>query len=244
MENKKNASWSLCYQLNHRTRWMGLGSARVISQEQARQRAKEAREKLVNRIDPLTTRQAERAAKAAAAVKAVTFTQAAEAYIAAHRAEWRSAKHGEQWSTTLQRFVYPIIGQHDVALIDKPAVLRVLEQRVPAELGRDGGSFWASRTVTADRVRNRVELVLNYAVARDHRPAGVNPAAWSTLKDILAKPTKTARIEHHAAVPYAELPALFAELRRHSGIAAKALQFLILTARHERAKSTARLGTK
>jgi integrase len=87
------------------------------------------------------------------------------------------------------------------------------------------------RTVTADRTRNRIQLVLDFAVARGHRSPGVNPAAWSQLKHAgLAQPTKAAPVEHHAAVPYAEVPAVMAELQRHEGVSAMALQFCILTA--------------
>ena len=86
------------------------------------------------------------------------------------------------------------------------------------------------RTVTADRVRNRIELVLNFAMAAGYRPEGQNPAAWAGLKDILAAPTKTARGNHHPALPYTELPSFLAELRQREGVGPKALEFAILTA--------------
>jgi integrase len=85
--------------------------------------------------------------------------------------------------------------------------------------------------VTADRVRSRIELILDYAIARGHRLPSINPAAWSQLQHAgLAKPSKAAPVSHHAAVPYAEVPNVVTALRQHEGVAARALEFLILTA--------------
>jgi integrase len=230
VDNRSAASWILRYSLNGRAHWMGLGSARDISLDGARARAKEARERLVDKTDPLQARRADRAAKAAADVRRMTFKECAASFIAAHREKWRSLVHGQQWLTSLETYAYPIIGALDVAQVDKPAVLRVLEQTVPAATGRPGGRFWTVRNVTADRVRNRIKLILSYASARGHRPAGENPASWSHLQHILAKVPKSVRVEHHAAVPYAEVPAVVARLRQHEGVAKAALEFLILTA--------------
>ena len=230
VDGRTAASWTLRYQLDGRAHWHGLGSARDFTLEQARQRAREARQRLADGIDPITAKRADRAAKLAAANRVVTFKQCADDFIAAKRGEWRSAKHGVEWSRTLQRFVFPIIGGYDVAQVDRVAVLRCLEQRVPAWRGEQPGKFWDVRTVTADRTRNRVELVLNYAVARGHRPQGENPANWGVLRHILPRPSKVAPKAHHAALPYAEVPALMGELRKHEGVGVRALAFLILTA--------------
>jgi integrase len=231
VDSKTAAAWCLRYQIGGRAHWMGLGSARDFTLEQARQRAKEWRQKKADGIDPITTKRAERQAKLAAASATKTFKQCAQDFIERHRGEWRSAKHGLEWGSTLQRYVYPLIGTYDVAQIDRPAVLRVLEQRVPAARpGDQPGTFWNMRTVSANRVRNRIELVLNFAAARGYRPQGENPADWGVLKHVLAKPSKVAPKEHHAAVPYAEVPALLAQLRQREGVSVRALQFLILTA--------------
>jgi integrase len=209
---------------------MGLGSARDFSLAEPRLRAKEARQKLADKIDPLEVKRAEQATKLAVTASKMTFKQCAEAYIAAHRNEWRSADHGMQWLRSLANYVYPLIGSFDVAQIGKPAVLRVLKQPVTAALGKPAGEFWTVRTVTANRTRNRIELILNYAVACDARPPGFNPAAWSGLKDLLSAPKKTVSMVHHPAVPYSEIPALIANLRGREGSGAAALRFVILTA--------------
>jgi integrase len=230
VDGRTAASWTLRYQLDGRAHWLGLGAARDFSLAEARERAKEARQRLADGIDPIQAKRADRAAKLAAAAATKTFRQCAQDFVDARRHEWRSGKHELQWSQSLAKYVFPVIGALDVAQVDRPSVLRVLEQHVPVARGIPAGKFWFTRTTTADRVRNRVELILNWAVARGHRPAGENPAQWSVLQHVLSKPGKTAPKQHFAAVPYAEVPALMAQLRKHEGVSVQALQFLILTA--------------
>ena len=120
-----------------------------------------------------------------------------------------------------------VTGRH----IDKALVLAVLEQHIAGdERHPASGKFWEARTTTADRVRNRIEKILNFATSAGYRPEGPNPAAWSSLRDLLGAPTKVAERKHHAALPYAELPAFLQALRQHEGIGARALEFTILTA--------------
>ncbi len=230
VDSKTSASWLLRYQLNNAKHWMGLGSAREFSLTEARERATAWRQKRADGIDPLHAKRSDRAANLAAAAQTKTFKQCAEELSIERGREWKNPRHGHEWKSTLARFVYPLIGALDVAKVDRPSVLRVLEQHVPAAQGHPGGKLWHVRTVTANRVRNRIELVINYAVARGHRPAGENPAAWDVLQHVLAKPSKVAPKVHHAALPYAQVPALMAALQRHAGVSVQALQFAILTA--------------
>jgi integrase len=222
--NKAGAHWELGYQLHGRSRWLGLGSARTFELDEARERAKRERQKLADKIDPLDIRRVERAKQAAANANIKTFRECADDYIAAHRVGWRSPKHGGQWINTLSTYVHPLIGDLDVAAIDTPCVLRVLEQQVTTSQGNPGGPFWIARAVTAERVRSRIELILAWAAARGHRPQGDNPARGKGhINQILVAPAKNklARVVPHRAVPYAELPGLMAELRRHNGVAAR-----------------------
>jgi integrase len=230
IDSRTAASWNLRYQLANTSHWMGIGSARTFSLDEARQRAKEWRQKLADGHDPLHLKRSERASNLAAAAQSQTFRQCAEELIRERANEWKNARHGHEWKSTLARFVYPLIGGWDVAKIDRPAVLRVLEQHVAASRGNPSGKLWHTRTVSANRIRNRIELVLNAAVARGHRPAGENPAAWDVLQHVLGKPSKVAPKEHLAALPYGEVPAVLAALKRHQGVSVQALQFLILTA--------------
>jgi integrase len=224
------ASWQLRYQLRHQQHWMGLGSAREFNLLEARPRAIKARQLLADGIDPLVEKRHQRAAQAAAEAASMTFRQCAEQYIRDHQAEWKSGKHGAQWRASLQQYVYPKIGDLDVDKIGKPHVLQVLEQQVPALQGYPAGKLWEVRSVTASRVRSRLELVLAWATAREYRTVAENPARWSDLKHVLPAPAKVTKVEHLPAVPYAELPALVAKLRAAKGVAAKALLFEIMTA--------------
>lgn len=224
IRSANSASWVSRYELNGREHWMGLGPVRAFSLSEARERNCRIRQKLVDGIDPLDERRAERAAKLAAAAKAVTFTEAAESYVAGNASRWRNAKHGSQWSATLRTYVYPILGALPVSAIDVPLILKVLEQHISTE---PAGSFWATRTETASRVRGRIEMILDFATARGLR-TGDNPAAWKTIGKVL--PARGGPKAHHAALPYAELPAFVAELAKRDGIAARALLFTILTA--------------
>ena len=230
VQNRKAAHWELRYQLNGKSRWMGLGSAREFDLGQARERAKEQRRKLSDKTDPLTVRRAERAALALAEAKSKSFKECAEEYIAANKGEWRNEKHGKQWSATLANYAYPIIGNLPVAQIDTGLVLKILEQPIKAERGYPAGTLWTARRETAGRLRGRIESILSFAAVRDYRAKGDNPARWKDhIEAALAKKAKVA-VEHHAALPYTELPAFIAELRGRDGVAARALEFTILTA--------------
>ena len=150
--------------------------------------------------------------------KAVTFEECAEAYIEAHQDGWKNAKHREQWRATLQTYVYPMLGRLSVQAIDTGLVTKVVEP------------IWKTKTETASRVRGRIEAVLDWAAARGFRQ-GENPARWrGHLENLPPRKSKVAPVEHHAALPYHELPALMTQLRAQKGIAARALEFAILTA--------------
>jgi integrase len=225
-------SWVLRYERDGKEHMHGLGTVRDFTLSEARERARKARQLLADGIDPIDQRKAERAARTSTASTMLTFVEAAKRYIEAHEAEWTSAKHATDYRVSLERYAFPLIGALDTAAIGVPHVLQVLEQRVPAASnGQPAGIFWAVRAVTADRVRGRIETILDWAMARGHRPKGANPAAWAgNLEHVLASPTKAARVNHLRAVPYAEISALMAKLAGREGIGAKALMFAILTA--------------
>jgi integrase len=211
-------SYVLRYERHGRERMLGLGSASILSLKDARERARQARLLILDGIDPVDHRRAQKAAALAAAAKVLTFKQAAERYHAAHEAEWNSS-HGDQVLASLQQHAFPVFGHLDVAQIDTPMVLKALQP------------IWQTKTTTAMRVRGRIESVLDYAVVHGARPAGHNSARWKGhLDQLLARPNKIAKVEHLAALPYAELPAFMEKLRTLDSIPARALEFTILTA--------------
>ena len=211
-------SWVFRFMLNGRPRWMGLGPLALFGLQEARGRALDARRLRHDGIDPIDARRAARIRQQLEAAKAVTFRQCAESYIAAHRSGWRNAKHAAQWDATLATYAYPSIGALPVQAIDIGLVCKVLEP------------IWKAKPETAGRVRGRIEAILDWAKVRGYR-AGENPARWrGHLDKLLAARSKVRQVEHHAALPYAEVPSFLANLREQEGIAAYALEFLIHTA--------------
>jgi integrase len=216
--NDKNASWQFRYQLHGKARWMGLGSARDIELAEAREQAREARKQLAKKLDPLALRQGERAAERLASLKAITFAEAVQSFCAQHEGAWKNRKHAAQVLQTLKTYALPTLGSLPVASIDTPLVLKVLEP------------IWKTKTETASRVRGRIEAVLAWATVRGYR-AGDNPAKWrGHLAEALPKRSAIAKVEHHAALPYAELPDFMAKLAERKGSGAAALMFTVLTA--------------
>jgi len=211
-------SWILRYQRDGRRRDMGLGSAELVSLAEARQKAIDARRLITAGNDPIDTRQRARQNTRIETARAMTFKECAKRYITAHRAGWRSAKSLAAWEGTLAAYVYPVFGDLPVQVIDTGLVTQAIQP------------IWARIPETAGRVRGRIESVLDYASVNGWRD-GENPARWrGHLEKLLPRKTRVRPIEHHAALPYQDIPAFMARLRRQEGIAAYALEFAILTA--------------
>ena len=210
-------SWLFRYMRDGVPRSMGLGPLGTISLAEARERARKHRQALLDGVSPLDVRRKARADAKAEAAKAMTFKAAADAYIAAHSAEWKSRKHVNQWVVTFAGTT-KAINDLSVAEIDTPHVLAVLRP------------LWHKTPETASRIRARIEAVLGWATAAGARQ-GDNPARWrGHLENLLARPTKLKTVKHHAAIPYKEMPAFMAELRDKPGMSARCLEFAILTA--------------
>src|SRR5262249_52240614 len=206
------------YMLNRRPRWMGLGPLALYSLATARAKALDARRQRHEGIDPIDARRAERVLHRLDAAMAVTFKECAESYIASHKAGWRNEKHGYQWTATLSSYAYPIIGALPVRAVDTSLVLKVLE------------AIWTKKPETASRVRQRIENILDFAKVRGYRE-GENPARWrGHLDKLLPARSRVRQVEHLAALPYHDLPRFLADLRQRDAFAARALEFLILTA--------------
>jgi integrase len=211
-------NWVFRFMLNGRPRWMGVGPLHTIGLAEARNRAAAFRLQRHDGVDPIEKRRAERLEARLDAAKAVTFKECAARYIASHRAGWRNPKHAAQWQATLATYAEPVMGGLSVQAIDTALVLKVLEP------------IWTAKPETAGRVRGRMESILDWAKVRGYR-AGENPARWrGHLDKQLPARSKVRRVEHHAALPYAELPGFLVSLREQEGIAARALELAILTA--------------
>jgi integrase len=211
-------SWVFRRKLAGRVREMGLGSLDTYSLAEARERARECRKLCDEGRDPIEERRAARNREKLEAARVMTFQESSERYIAAHEAGWKNPKHAAQWPATLAAYVYPVFGSLPVAAIDTALVLKAIEP------------IWNDKPETASRVRGRIEVILDWATVRGDRQ-GENPARWrGHLDKLLPNKTKIRRVEHHAALPYGEIGAFMAELRRQPGVGAQALAFAILTA--------------
>jgi integrase len=213
-------NWLFRFMIAGRARGMGLGSYPDISLQRAREKAQECRTLKADGIDPIERKRAVRASlsRTEAKPQPPSFDECAAAYVASHRAGWRSLKHSTDWVKSLAAHVSPVFGSTPVDMIDTGLVCKALEP------------MWRTKTETASRVRQRIEAILDYAATLGHR-SGENPARWKGhLANILPAPRKLVTIEHLAAMPYAEVPAFMADLRSRDGMSPIALQFLVLTA--------------
>jgi len=218
-------SWVFRYWSNGRRHALGLGPYHTVTLAEAREKARDQRRLRLDGRDPVTVKRARAAERHAETAKAMTFEQCAKAYIGAHEAGWRNAKHGAQWTATLETYAYPYFGKLPVAVVDVGLVMKAVE------------AIWATKPETASRVRGRIESVLDWATVRKYR-TGDNPARWRGHLDQLLPPlTKAKRAaraakgrgEHHAAMPFDDVPAFIVDLRKREAVSARALEFTILT---------------
>jgi integrase len=206
--------WVFMFERAGKQREAGLGPTNAVPLAKAREIAASFRAALANGDDPIKTRRAAREAQDARK----TFGEVADAFLAAKAHGWRNAKHRAQWRMTLADYAAPLRAL-PVDEVDTAAVLAVLQP------------LWQAKPETASRLRGRIEAVLDAARASGLTPADrLNPARWKGHLDrLLSKPNKLAR-GHHAAMPYAEVPAFLETLRGRQAFGAMALEFLILTA--------------
>lgn len=211
-------SWCYRYSLRKKTRMMGLGPVHRVSFDEALQRTRKAQVLLYEGIDPLAERDRIKAEESKVQAQQMSFRVCAEAFIESHRAGWKSAKHAAQWTSTLETYAYPVLGDKPIADINVALVKKVIEP------------IWKTKNETAERVRSRLEKVLGWASVHGYR-SGENPARWAGyLSEIFPKRAAVRKIKHHPALPYAELPAFMRVLKNASGIGTWVMRFLILTA--------------
>jgi integrase len=211
-------SWLFRYMVAGKPHGMGLGPTHTVSLAEARQKALDARKMLIDGVDPLAAKKQNQIAVALVDAKMMTFEQCAEAYILAHKAGWKNAKHGDQWTNTLNAYASPVFGHLPVAEIDTGLVVKCL------------APIWETKTETASRVRSRIESVLGWATTSGYR-TGENPARWKGhLENLLATISKSSRTKNHPSLPWQRIGAFMSALRVREGVFARAVEFAILTA--------------
>lgn len=185
----------------------GQGTA-PVSLALAREKAEAIRQKLARGEDPRN--------EARKPARVVTFKDCMDGLLKAKTDDWTNDKHRAQWEMTLREYAKPL---HDLPVADI----------VMGDVKDCLMEHWQERPETADRLRSRIQAVIDYGIAHEWRTAG-NPARWKGLLDKVMPARKKLQRGHHAALAYAEAPALIAKLRESSGVAARAVEFLVLTA--------------
>ena len=190
-----------------------LARARDIARDKAREAASGEIPMSDRRKRAIKAKVAEQAGKIANA----RFRDVAETFIARNEESWRNDKHRKQWSASLEAYAYPVIGDMLVSEITTDHVLEIIEP------------IWKGKAETANRVRGRIERILNAAKAQGLR-SGENPALWrGHLDQVLAKRSRLVR-GHHKALRFQDMPDFMGKLAKRDAVAARALEFTILTA--------------
>jgi integrase len=203
--------WVLRIVVNGKRRDLGLGSYPSIPLAMARERARLLRE---GKSLPTPSLPKEKPSTS----PIPSFQQAAKIYIDTYRTVWRNPKHAQQWTRTLETYVYPVMGRLSIAEITTDHVLQVLRP------------IWGAKTETASRIRGRIEQILDWGHAHGYRGAE-NAAKWQGLLDkILPNPKKISPHKHHRTIPIGGIQDFYSRLRQQPGIAARALEMVLLTA--------------
>ena len=214
------ASWLFRFTLRGKRTWMGFGGVTPqFGIEWARTRALEFNVMVRQGLDPReewsTTQQISDQKQVSSSSM---FSIVADQYIDSKRKGWRNTKHRKQWLSTLKTHVYPKLGSKPIDQIGIEDVLDVIKP------------IWHSKTETANRVRSRIELILDYASVLNLRE-GNNPAAWKgNIEVLLPSPKKIAKVKSHPALHYTQIDHICKAIGNDEGIPARALEFTILTA--------------
>jgi integrase len=209
-------SWAFIWVRDGVERNMGLGAYRDVPLALARELATDCRQQLARGLDPIEARKAARLNARAERAKLTTFRQCTEEYLAANESKWRNAKHRKEWHATLKRYAFPAFGNLSVAAIDSALVVKALAPLI------------ADKPVTAARLRGRIETVLDFAKAGGRRE-GDNPADKVVIGHMVPLKPEKAGVRHQPALPFEQLPAFMAELRKLDGLPARQLELIVLS---------------
>ena len=215
-------SWLLRVMVGDKRREIGLGAYPGVGLALAHKKAQELRDEIVKGVDPVAARVAAKQSvieqQAEEKRTAWTFRRSSEAYIKATAPSWRNAKHEKQWASTLEKYAYPTIGDLMVRNVTKAHIIQIIEPH------------WATKNETINRVRNRIETVLDWAKQRNLRE-GDNPARWAGNLDKAGFPAKAdiAPPQKHRALAASLMFEFLGKLRKVGGMGARALEFVVLT---------------
>lgn len=211
-------SWVYRTRFAGKRRSIGLGGFPDVTLAQARDKARIMRDKIAEGIDPVEERQAKRRDLLAAHLSTMTFADATRQYMKMKSKEFRDPRQAGQWESSLETHAMPHIGKLPVRDIELPHIKAVLDP------------IWETKTETANRVRGRIEKILGWCAVHGYR-SNENPARWKGYLDgVFQAPNKIKKKGHHAALSVDALPGFMTDLQKRTGTAARAMEFLILTA--------------
>ncbi len=197
-------SWILRYNAGSTRREMGLGSASDVGLAQAREKARDARRLIAEGVDPIAVRQEAKEAKVEALQRSrldgKTFEQCAREYLSAHEQDWKNAKHGAQWASTLTMYVFPKFGHMRIGAVGKADILRALRP------------IWTDKAETATRILQRIRLIFNYAAAKDYLAAPLDAEFWTQVRMALGGNARARKVTHFASCPHAEVGRVLAKV--------------------------------
>lgn len=218
VKSAKAKYWIFRYTKDGKRTDISLGSFPALGVSDARKKACEISESLASGIDPQDAKRSKKQAEAIPVTPVITFESFAKEIVSMKQDEWKNDKHSQQWSNTLSTYAYPVIGKMKLDEIQTDHILKILQP------------IWVTKTETATRLRGRIERVLSAATIKNLR-TGVNPAQWrGHLELLLPQAKKLKKVKHHAALPYAQVPAFIEQLQGRDALAAMAMEFCILNA--------------
>ncbi len=227
VDGPNSRSWVLRVTVpDGRRRDMGLGAYPEVSLKEARETALRARAAIRAGIDPIDVRKNERRERRAREI--MPFRAAAKAYIALQEPSWRGPKSAEVWKNSLEAYAYPVIGDLPVEDVHTSHVIRILAD--PNKSNTE--QMWSTKMETAQRLRGRIEAIMDWAIAGGYRTTN-NPARWKNHLELMLPSPKQLRkvnpIKHHEAVPWQKAPDFLKSLRQIQGNGARCLEFVLYT---------------
>lgn len=213
---EKRRSWVYRYSLNHKTHDYGLGSFPRISLSSARKAAEQVAVKLIAGIDPIQDRKRLRNQVRDSNEKTkMTLKRTIQTYISIKKSAWTKPQK-EKWEQSFIHHVYPKHGNKHIAEVDDQTIRNILQP------------IWDSKHQTAKQLRAKLEAVLAWAAYMNYRTKGQNPATWKNALDTHFSANQ--KKENRPALPYQNVKTFIGQLKQKDTVAARAFEFLILTA--------------
>ena len=226
-KTEQTKSWILRARLDGKRIHLGLGRYPNVSLTSARELARTEISKIQAGTNPIVEKRNKRLEAHKLAQRKVTFKECALEYMKMQEGTFSNEKHKKQWGSTLETYVFPLIGNQPISELNHDDIRQVLLQKIAD--GKTKTDFWNARTETASRVRGRVQAIIDYAIVSGIREKS-NPAIWKVHLDrIFAAPNKIKNVEHHPALPYVQTTDFMKKMLEHSSVSSRAIQFLVFT---------------